>query len=90
MHMQLEVSLPDITLAAGSTLTVSAESCDDPTFATDKQSFALGTFAAGDIKEQKLYVKPSEKPKQYWRAVITTTGTTGDLSAGNATFAIVF
>jgi len=90
MHMQLEVSVPDITLPAGTTLTVSVESSDDDTFATDKQSLVLGTFTPGDLEGQKVYAKPSEKPLRYWRAVITTTGATGDLSEHNAEFAIVF
>jgi hypothetical protein len=90
MHMQLEVSLPDITLAAGTSLTVSVESSDDATFATDRQSFVLGTLTPGEVKDVKLYAKPSEKPKRYWRAVITTSGATGNLSASTAEFAIVF
>jgi hypothetical protein len=90
MHMQLEVSLPDITLPASTTLSVSVESSNDSTFATDKQSAVLGTLTAGDIEGQKFYTKPSEKPLRYWRAVITTTGSTGNLSAHNAAFAIVF
>jgi len=90
MHMQFEVSLPDITLPAGTTLTVSVESSDDKTFATDKQTTVLSTLMPGERFGVKLYVTPSEKPKRYWRAVITTTGSTGDLSAHNAEFAIVF
>jgi len=90
VHMQLEVSLPDITLPAGTTLIVSVESSDDDTFATDKQTAVLGTLMPGERFGVKLYAKPSEKPSRYWRAAITTTGATGNLSAHNAEFALVF
>ena len=90
IHAQLEVSLLNITLEDDSSLTVSVESSDAADFAKDKQSFVLGTFAAGTHKDQKWQIKPSEKPKRYWRAVITTTGSTGDLSDTQAEFAIVF
>jgi len=90
MHAQLEVSLPGVTLPASTTLTVSVESSDDSTFATDKQSFVLGTLTTGAHSNLKWQTKPSEKPKRYWRAVITTTGTTGNLSAIKAEFAIEF
>jgi hypothetical protein len=84
------VRLPDITLAAGTSMTVSVEGSDDSTFATNKQSFVLGTFTPGKIEGQKLYAKLSEKPKRYWRAVVTTSDTTGDLSASNAKLSIAF
>ena len=90
IHAQLEVSLPNITLPAGTNLTVSVESSDVSTFATGRQSFVLGTLTAGTHREPKFEVKPSEKPKRYWRAVITTTGATGNLSALIAEFSIVF
>ena len=90
MHMQLEVSLPDITLPAATSMTVSVESSDDSTFVTDKQTTVLGTLMPRERFGVKLYTKPSEKPNRYWRAVITTTGTTGNLSTHNAEFAIVF
>ena len=91
MHAQLEVSLPgSLTLPASTSLTVSVESSDAADFTTDKQSFVLGTLTPGTHKDQKWQAKPSEKPKRYWRAVITTTGSTGDLSAVSAEFAIVF
>ena len=90
MHMQFEVNVPNITLPASTTLTVSVESSNSATFASDKETFALGTLTAGTIAETKMYAKPAEKPKRYWRAVITTTGATGDLSASKAEFAIVF
>jgi hypothetical protein len=90
IHAQLEVSLPDMTLPASTTLTVAVESSDAADFATNKSSSVLGTLSAGTISNQKFQVKPSEKPKRYWRAVITTTGTTGNLSALKAEFAIVF
>jgi hypothetical protein len=90
IHAQFEVSLPDITLPASTTLTVSVESSDDPTFATEKQSFVLGTLTAGAHAEPKWQTKPSEKPKRYWRAVITTTGSTGNLSTTKAILALVF
>jgi len=90
MHMQLEVSVPNITLPASTTLTVSVESSDSATFATNKETFALGTLTAGTHEDVKMYTNPAEKPKRYWRAVITTTGATGNLSAHNAEFAIVF
>jgi hypothetical protein len=38
----------------------------------------------------KFQAKPSEKPKRYWRAVITTTGATGNLSTIKATMWLVF
>ena len=90
IHAQLEVSLLNITLEDDSTLTVSVESSDAVDFESDKQSFVLGTLAPGTHKDQKWQIKPSEKPKRYWRAVITTTGDTGDLSDTKAEFAIVF
>ena len=91
MHAQLEVSLPgSLTLPASTSLTVSVESSDASDFTTDKQSFVLGTLAPGMHKDQKWQVKPSEKPKRYFRAAITTTGSTGNLSAQSAEFAIVF
>ena len=90
IHAEFEVSLPNVTLTAGTTLTVSVESSDVATFATDRQSTVLGTLAPGTHRDQKWNVKPSERPKRYWRAVITTTGTTGNLSTTRAVFSIVF
>jgi hypothetical protein len=90
IHAELEVSLPNLTLPAGTTLTVSVESSDSATFATDKQTFALGTLSAGEHANVKFQAKPSEKPKRYWRAVVTTTGATGNLSALTAELALVF
>ena len=90
IHAQFEVCLPGITLPASTSLTVSVESSDKADFTTDKQSFVLGTLTEGEYGEQKWQTKPSEKPKRYWRAVITTSGTTGNLSSIKAEFSLVF
>jgi hypothetical protein len=63
---------------------------DVATFATDRQSFVLGTLATGTHADAKFYAKPQEFPKRYWRAVITTAGATDNLSALIAEFSIVF
>ena len=89
IHAQFEVSLPGITLPASTSLTVSVESSDVANFATDKQSFVLGALVPGTYTGQKFQTKLSEKPKRYWRAVITTTGTV-NLATSKAEFAIVF
>jgi hypothetical protein len=90
IHAQFEVSLPNITPPASTTLTVTVESSYAVDFATDRQSHVLGTLTAGAHADVKFQTKPSEKPKRYWRAVITTSGATGNLSASIAEFAIVF
>jgi len=89
IHAQFEVSLLNVTLPAGS-ITISVESSDVANFATDKQTFMLGTLTTGTHSNQKWTVKNSEKPKRYWRAVITTTGATGNLSTTKAVLSIVF
>jgi len=90
IHAEFEVSLANITLAAGTSLTVSVESSDVADFATGRQSFVLGTLAPGTHRDQKWTAKPAEKPRRYWRAVITTTGATGNLSTTRAVLSIVF